>query len=540
MTTPLETMYPPQKDSPTTYLMGDILSTDLTCIVSNAAVLPTEVPFPVTFGFDKTVTEVAIVTAVNLGSNQLTLTRIGGMDWAAGTKVARTFTASDLDAVQTNISILETEGVQKNIESADPKTVLDDTDLIGLLDSASAYVLKQVTLADLLAYMNLDPIYASLSNKQPLDDDLTAIASIAATTGLLKKTAANTWTLDTTAYITSAGAPVQSVNGKTGIVSLAKSDVGLGNVDNTSDLTKFASPNLTGVPVAPTAPADTNSTQIATTAFAKKEADDAEAAAKAYAVQRAYHTGSQAISTVTNLQSALDSKANLASPIFTGTVTLPTVSVGGKTISTTEFGYLDGVTSDIQTQLNTKANLASPALTGTPTAPTQAAGNNSTRIATTQYVQTELANVKGSRALAAYNQYEANFDFSGSATTWSNVLPATQYTPTLQSGDILEVLLSSNFYVARGSASGAYAKFRLLINGVAYNVPIAYQNFGGVTSIAFIGYGIKQQYISGISGSVSVQLQYMLGYAGSSISAQFASYNDQYQLILVTNAWRTM
>ena len=39
--------------------------------------------------------------------------------------------------------------------------------------------------------------------------------------------------------------------------------------------------------------------------------------------------------------------------------------------------------------LATKADLASPALTGDPTAPTQAPGNNSTRLATTAYVQAE-------------------------------------------------------------------------------------------------------------------------------------------------------
>lgn len=40
------------------------------------------------------------------------------------------------------------------------------------------------------------------------------------------------------AYITSAGAPVQSVASKTGVVTLIKGDVGLGNVDNTSDANK--------------------------------------------------------------------------------------------------------------------------------------------------------------------------------------------------------------------------------------------------------------------------------------------------------------
>lgn len=50
---------------------------------------------------------------------------------------------------------------------------------------------------------------------QPLDGDLTAIGALSGTTGLLKKTAANTWSLDTTAYGTGS---VTSVGG-TGTVS---------------------------------------------------------------------------------------------------------------------------------------------------------------------------------------------------------------------------------------------------------------------------------------------------------------------------------
>ena len=70
------------------------------------------------------------------------------------------------------------------------------------------------------------------------------------------------------------------------------------------------------------------------------------------------------------------------------------------TVSATELGYLDGVTSAIQTQIDSKlatatasstyAPLASPALTGTPTAPTAAANTNTTQVATTAYVQTEI------------------------------------------------------------------------------------------------------------------------------------------------------
>lgn len=93
-----------------------------------------------------------------------------------------------------------------------------------------------------------------------------------------------------TATIKELGA-VTSVSGKTGAVALVKADVGLGNVDNTSDLNKpvstatqtaldlkanLASPTFTGVPAAPTAALDTNTTQVATTAYVISAiADDA-------------------------------------------------------------------------------------------------------------------------------------------------------------------------------------------------------------------------------------------------------------------------
>ena len=57
------------------------------------------------------------------------------------------------------------------------------------------------------------------------------------------------------------------------------------------------------------------------------------------------------------------------------------------TLTGTELGYVDGVTSSIQAQIDAKASLASPTFTGNPVAPTQSAGNNSTRIATTAFVE---------------------------------------------------------------------------------------------------------------------------------------------------------
>jgi len=75
---------------------------------------------------------------------------------------------------------------------------------------------------------------------------------------------------------------VTSVAGHTGDVTLTKTDVGLGNVDNTSDVNKpvsaaiqvvldskapVASPLFTGTPAASTATTGTNTNQLATTAF---------------------------------------------------------------------------------------------------------------------------------------------------------------------------------------------------------------------------------------------------------------------------------
>lgn len=66
---------------------------------------------------------------------------------------------------------------------------------------------------------------------QPVDANLTAIAALSGTSGLLRKTGANTWALETGAY-----APL-------------------------------VSPGFTGTPTAPTAAAKTATTQVATTAF---------------------------------------------------------------------------------------------------------------------------------------------------------------------------------------------------------------------------------------------------------------------------------
>ena len=102
-----------------------------------------------------------------------------------------------------------------------------------------------------------------------------------------------------------------------------------------------SSVDLAGVPTAPTAAADTNTQQIASTAFVLGQAGS-------------------------------------SNPVMDGAVSAGT---------SPKYSRQDHVhPSD-----TSRAPLASPALTGTPTSPTAVAGTNTTQIATTQFVQQELA-----------------------------------------------------------------------------------------------------------------------------------------------------
>ena len=96
-------------------------------------------------------------------------------------------TVDKLQTVPTNRFLGRVSSGTGNIEVL---TVTDAQGMLGLGSSAytasSAYATASHTHSDL----------------QPLDGDLTSIAGISATTGLLKKTGTNTWTLDPSTYIT--------------------------------------------------------------------------------------------------------------------------------------------------------------------------------------------------------------------------------------------------------------------------------------------------------------------------------------------------
>jgi hypothetical protein len=86
-----------------------------------------------------------------------------------------------------------------------------------------------------------------------------------------------------------------------------------------------------------------------------------------------------------------ESKATMfTSPTFTGTVSgVSSTHVGLGNVDNTSDANKP-VSTATQTALDLKANLASPALTGDPTAPTQDSTDDSTKIATTAFVQSRI------------------------------------------------------------------------------------------------------------------------------------------------------
>lgn len=71
------------------------------------------------------------------------------------------------------------------------------------IDELHNVLITSVANNDFLRYDSASGYWKNVAvSYQPLDADLTAIAALAGTSGLLKKTAADTWTLDTSTYLT--------------------------------------------------------------------------------------------------------------------------------------------------------------------------------------------------------------------------------------------------------------------------------------------------------------------------------------------------
>lgn len=159
-----------------------------------------------------------------------------------------------------------------------------------------------------------------------------------------------------------------------------------------ADKADLASPTFTGTPAAPTATAGTNTTQIATTAFVKTACDAISASLAAAFKFKGV------VANLTELEAIVD-PAN-------GDVYQVTNPGTGKTNAEYAYNGTTWVELGTEVDLSGYAPLASPVFTGTPSAPTPTAGDDSTKIATTAYVQDELDNYIPASDIAIITQAE--------------------------------------------------------------------------------------------------------------------------------------
>jgi trimeric autotransporter adhesin len=132
-------------------------------------------------------------------------------------------------------------------------------------------------------------------------------------------------------------------------IGIVKGDVGLGNVDNTPDASK---PVSTAQQTALDLKAN-----LASPTFTGTPA----------APTATVGTSTTQLATTAFVTTADNLKANLASPTFTGTVSIPSpFTLGGTSVTTTgaQLNFVSGVTSNIQTQLNARATTGAVTTSG--------------------------------------------------------------------------------------------------------------------------------------------------------------------------------
>ena len=219
-----------------------------------------------------------------------------------------------------------------------------------------------------------------------------------------------------------------------------------------STIARLASPTFTGVPAGPTAVANTNTTQLATTAFVV-----GQAATVAPLMDGTAAIGTSLLYARQDHVHATDtSRAPVNSPTFTGTVTIP----AGASIS----GF---------------APLASPALTGVPTAPTAAAGTNTTQVATTAFVSTAVANLVSAApaALDTLNELAAALGNDANFATTISTSIGTKLTTANNLSELTATASTARTNLGLGSIATQAASNVSITGGSITNL----STFDGVT-----------------------------------------------------------
>ena len=217
---------------------------------------------------------------------------------------------------------------------------------------------------------------------------------------------------------------------------------------------------------------------------------------------------------VTNVGSLTASVITLNGTVLSGSTAL--IAADATDVAITDAGgYFTGVTAELalqevgadlalkatQAAVNLKADLASPVLTGTPTAPTAAAGTNTTQVATTAFVQTATSTASGMVFIESQDaSASAALDFTGfDATKYdSYMFKIANLIPT--SSGSLQAVTSTDGGSTWDETTGDYG-----YSGIRTENGATLVQYGNDANDAFFisdiaGFGS----LSGISGTVEV------------------------------------
>ena len=249
----------------------------------------------------------------------------------------------------------------------------------------------------------------------------------------------------------------------------------------------LASPTLTGTPLAPTAIAGTNTTQIASTAFVNTAISSGSAASFSGSLAGEV-TGTQSATVVGN--------AAVIGKVLTG------YTSGAGTVAATD-NILQAV-QKINGNDALKAPLVSPTLTGTPLAPTAIAGTNTTQIATTAFVNSAVSAGTASSfsgSLAGEVTGTQSATVVGNAAVIGKVL--TGYTSGAGTVSITDNILQAIQKINGNDALKAPLASPTLTGVPAAPTAIAGTNTTQIATTAFVNSAISAGTSTSFSGSLA-------------------------------------
>jgi hypothetical protein len=355
---------------------------------------------------------------------------------AADLGTMRTFFTASLD---TRVTALETGGGTPSYWPT-PRTISLTGPVVGsvALDGSADASMAVTVPAGALSISNVDTLAPTLvSMDSQLNDHEIRLVAAESAIGSSTAATADKWTTPRTLSLTGLAAGSILMDGSADVdlevtvLTVTKADVGLGSVDNTADADKpistaqqsalDAKAPLTGLGASGTwsisitglaakasileTARNFNITGVVTAAavgfdgsgnvtLATTIADGALSIAKTAGLQTALDTKLDATATAAAATKFATARAFSLSGVVSTSAGVNFDGTGNVNLVTT---MTDGAlsiakTAGLQGALDAKADAANAALTGTPTAPTAVVGTNTTQLATTAFVQAEIAN----------------------------------------------------------------------------------------------------------------------------------------------------